>query len=519
MGMVLMAVVGLYFFLCMAAGFAASWQRQHISEDYFLAGRTLPWYAVALSIAPAGLRLEVWLPMVGLACVYGLAAGWLAWGNLLALAALGWVFLPYLYRKKLCGTAEFLERRYSPATRTLFVLLVLPTLLLGVLAPALYAGGDVLCQLGLGRSPHDAPWVFAACVAVVAGVTAAYSVYGGLMAGVWASALGMIVFLAGGAVLATVAVYDAGGVAEVLKSNSPPRLDLLLPVQQPLGARQPALPWTGVIAFVLVLAVWHSAVSPIIVQRCLGARSERDTRLGVAAAGLLQLVVAAMIVLAGLAAVRHGPAAGVSLDQAAARVVEGLLGRKTLLGALGQGLVVSAALAAVMNAIAGTLNAVSSIWTIDVCQDLFGWNASEARLVGRGRRASLAALVLGAAAVPLVCLWEKGVLDFIFEVAAVVGPPSAVVFLVAFFWPRAHGRAATTTLAVGVLAGLAMWIAADAGQEVPAWLVPALNRAGVSAAVSLLMLVAGTFAIPQNPRELYDPDTTWSLGWCRLPRR
>jgi len=338
------------------------------------------------------------------------------------------------------------------------------------------------------------------------------------MAGVWASAPGMIVFLAGGAVLAAAAVYDAGGVAELLKSNSPPRLDLLLSLQQPLGAQQPALPWTGVLAFVLVLAVWHSAVSPIVVQRCLGARSERDAKLGVAVAGVLQLVVAAMIVLPGLAAVLHGRNVGVPLVQDAFATVEGLLGRKTLLAALGQGLVVSAALAAVMSAIAGTLNAVSSIWTIDVCQDLFGWNASEAGLVGRGRRASLAAMGLGAAAVPLLFYWKNGVLDFIFEVAAVVGPPSAVIFLVAFFWPRTHGRAATATLVVGVLAGGAMWIAASVGQEVPAWLVPALNRGGVSAAVSLLMLVAGTFAIPQNPRELYDPDTTWSLQWSRLRR-
>jgi hypothetical protein len=46
-----------------------------------------------------------------------------------------------------------------------------------------------------------------------------------------------------------------------------------------------------------------------------------------------------------------------------------------------------------------------------------------------------------------------------------------------------------------------------------------LNRAGVCGAVSLVMLVLGTLAIPQNPRELYDPDTTWSLAWSRSPRR
>ncbi|MGD0897936.1 MAG: hypothetical protein ABR915_08865 [Thermoguttaceae bacterium] len=505
MSILLLAIVGLCCLLCVAAGLAASWQRQLGSEDYFLAGRTLPWYAVGLSIAGTSFRLEVWLSMVALACAYGLAAASLAWGSLLALGALGWILLPYLYRKKLYGTAEFLERRYSPTTRGVFVLLALPALVLGVLAPALYAGGMVLCEAGLGQTAGSSAWVFAACVAVVALATAAYSIYGGLMAGVWSGAMGMIIFMIGAAVLAAAAVSQAGW-AEMLEANNPPRLSLLL------GASHPVLPWTGVLAYVLLVAVWQAAASPIIVQRCLGARSERDAKLGIATAVVLQLILAGLIVLPGLAAAVL-KWRGSSGDFNLAMFVEGVLGRKGPLAAVGQGLVVSAALAAVMSAVAGTLNAVSSLWTLDLCQDLLCKNVSEAELVGRGRWSSLAALVLGAAAVPLLFLWEKGVLDFILEVAAVLGPPVAVLLLGAFFWSRAHGRAATATLLVGVLAGLAMWIAADVGQEVPAWLKPVLNRAGLCGAVSLLVLVLGTLAIPQNPRELYDPDSTWSFGW------
>jgi SSS family solute:Na+ symporter len=526
MSIILLAVVVLCTVLWVAVGLTASWQRQHISEDYFLAGRTLPWYAIGLSIAGASCRLEVWLLMVGLAAAYGLAAAALAWGNLLALGALGWVLLPYFYRKKLYGPAEFLERRYSPAARGLFVLLMFPALVLGVLAPALYVGGGVLCELGLGLGVGQSPWTLIACVAVVALIAGISCVYGGLMAGVWAGAVGMVVFLAGGAVLAAAAVHDAGGVTEMLQANSPPRLDWFLGTHPPAPGvpaqwvgPEPALPWTGVLAFVLVLATWQAAVSPVVVQRCLGARSERDAKLGILLAGLLQLVLAAFVVLPGLAAVVHWHSAAGPLDQAARNLVEGVLGRQSLLGALGQGLVVAAALAAVINTVTGALNALSSLWTMDLCQDLLGRNVSEAALVGRGRRSSLAALVVGAVLAPGLLLWEKGVLDFILELAAVIGPPTAVVFLVAFFWPRAHGRAAVATLVVGVLAGLALWVAASLGEEVPAWLAPVLNRAGVCGAVSLVMLVLGTLAIPQNPRELYDPDTTWSLAWSRSPRR
>jgi SSS family solute:Na+ symporter len=520
MSIILLAVVGLCTILWVAVGLAASWQRQHISEDYFLAGRTLPWYAVGLSVAGTGCRLEVWVLMVGLACVYGLAAASLAWGTLLALGVLGWGFLPYLYRKKLSGPAEYLERRYSPATRSLFVLLMLPALVLGVLAPALYMGGWVLSTLGLGYGVGQSPWIFAACVAAVALVAAVSCAYGGLMAGVWAGAVGMIVFLVGGSVLAAAAVHNAGGLTEMLQANSAPRLAWSLGTHLPdAGSPQPTLPWTGVLAFVLFVGMWQAAVSPIMVQRCLGAGSERDAKLGILLAGLLQLVLAALIALPGLAAVVHWPSAAGPVDQAARNLIDGVLGRQSLLGTLGQGLVVAAALAAVMSTVTGAMTAVSCLWTMDLCQDLLGRNVSEAELVGRGRRSSLAALVLGAAMVPGLFLWEKGLLDFVFELSAVIGPPLAVVFLVAFFWPRAHGRAAVTTLVVGVLAGLVLWVAADLGEEVPAWLVPVLHRAGLCGAASLVVLVLGTLAIPQNPRELYDPDATWSLAWIGLPRR
>jgi SSS family solute:Na+ symporter len=373
-------------------------------------------------------------------------------------------------------------------------------------------GGQVLFSFGLGYGAGQAPWIFTACVAVVVLLAAVSCIHGGLMAGVWASAAGMIVFLVGGTVLAIAAVHGAGGLGEVLHANEPARLALWLGTLPAVGSPQPALPWTALLAFVLVVAVWQAAVSPVAVQRCLGARSEGDAKLGILLAAVLQIVLAALIVLPGLAAVAHGPSTG-PVGLAAWRLVEGALGRQSVLGALGQGLVVAAALAAVMSTVAAALNAISSLWTMDFCQDMLGRNVSEAELVGRGRRSSLVALLLGAAVVPGVCLWEKGLLDFIFELSAVVGPPLAVLFLVAFCWPRAHGRAAVATLLLGLLAGLALWVAAVAGEEVPAWMTPVLNRAGLSGAASLVVLVLSTLAIPQNPRELYDPDSTW-----RLPR-
>lgn len=516
---IILAVVVLCFVVSVLFGLAASWKRQHISEDYFLAGRSLPWFAVALSIAGTSFRLETWLGMIGLCYAVGVAAGSLAWGNFLATSALAWLFLPFFIRKKLYSPAEFLERRYSPSVRGIYAMLTILVLVFGVLAPALYLGGWVLCEGGLGVMVDGFSWQLIACIAAVAIVAALYSVYGGLMAGAWAGAIQLLIVIAGGTLLAVVATKDAGGLVAVMQKNAGERMILLHPAQVP-GLNGASLTWTGLVAFWFTIAMWNAGASPVTVQRCLGARSEWDAKMGVIVAGLLQVLLAALIVLPGLAAlVKLGLPAntGLSYDHAALKLIDTLFGREGWLGPLGQGLVVSAVLAAVLCTASGVINAVSSLWTMDLCQDLWRGGLSEAELVARGRWTSFGTILLGALAAPLLALWEKGILSYVLEVSAAIGPPIVVVFLVAFLWPRAHGRPAVVTLVLGVIVGVLLWIVAALGADVPPWLLPVMNRAGISGVVSLLLLVLGTFIIPQNPNELYDPDTAWNLRWSRLP--
>lgn len=511
---IILSVVGVFLALSVFVGLAASWHRQHTSEDYFLGGRSLPWPALALSLATAGVRLEAWLAMVALVCAVGVAGGAMAWASLLGASVLGWILLPYLYRKKLFSPAEFLDRRYSPATRSVYILLVLPGLLIGVVVPALYVGGWALCEIGLGIQVDGLSLALAACILVVALATALYAIYGGLMAGAWAGAIQTLVLLAGGVVLTAVALSSFDGLGPVVEGNRSPRLDLILPLDSRL------MPWTGMLALWFTLGLWNSGASPVVIQRCLGARSEWDAKLGVFVAGLLQILLAAVVALPGLAAfAKLGLPYGATQisDRTAVHAVQVLLDRQTVLGALGLGVLVSGVLAAAMSTVAAAIHAISCIWTMDVCQDMFGQALSEASLIGRGRKAGVITLVLGTLLAPLLVAWDRSILEFIFETSAVLGPPVAVVFVVAFFWPRAHGRAASTTLLLGVVAGIALWAVAAWGDEVPAWMMPVLNRAGITMLFSLLILGLTTFAIPQNERELYDPDTTWTPRWSRLP--
>ena len=131
-----LAVVVLLMAASVLVGLAVTWRRLYIADDYFLAGRQLPWYAVATSLAGAGLGLESLLGMAGLAYLVGMAPAALCWGNFLAYSILLWAVLPYLVRKKLSSLGEFLDRRYLPSTRAVYVAVMLAFMIFGVLAPA-----------------------------------------------------------------------------------------------------------------------------------------------------------------------------------------------------------------------------------------------------------------------------------------------------------------------------------------------------------------------------------------------
>ncbi len=94
--LIIVAVVVVLLGTTVFVGLAAALGRQYISEDYFVAGRTLPWYVVACSVAGLSLRLEMWLGLIGLAYIAGIAAGGLAWSSFIGLTVLTSMFLALL---------------------------------------------------------------------------------------------------------------------------------------------------------------------------------------------------------------------------------------------------------------------------------------------------------------------------------------------------------------------------------------------------------------------------------------
>ena len=474
---IILAVVAVYFAVSLGLGFWVARGERNVADDYFLAGRKLPWYAVSLSMTGSNIGTEHFMGMVGTAYALGLAPATFEWGNFIPYSILIWIFLPFFFRKKLFTVPEFLERRYNRSTRSVFAGLTLFHMVLVMLVPALYAGGRILYEMPAGAVLTGLNLPFIGCIAIIAAVTATYCIYGGLLSVVWTDVLQVAVLLVGGLLLVWIGTGQAGGISKVVENNRETlvkplpdgkvearpaaevegmpdeeayfsRTSLLLPVDHPVS------PWTGVATFWFTLSLWYVGTNQFYIQRCLGARSEWDAKMGVIGCAFLKVFLPVIIVFPGLVAfTAFGP--GLPNDAVYVKMI------KSFLNPLGQGIMLAVLVAAIMSTVSSVLNSASTIWSIDVYQRILRQNASEAELVKMGRWSTFAIILIGAALAPLLLWYEKGIFIYIQDMAALFAPPISVIFLAAFLWRRAHGRAATFTLVFGIVAGAVLWIGTE----------------------------------------------------------
>ncbi|MEA2062220.1 MAG: Na+/glucose cotransporter, partial [Gemmatimonadota bacterium] len=138
---------GAYFFALCFIGFWVGRREKTSSADYFLAGRSLPWYVVGGSFIASNISTEHFIGMIGAAFVYGICVSMSEWGNISSFTLLIWFFIPFLMAAKVFTTPEFLERRFNPALRQFFAIVTVVSNVVAFLAAVLYGGGLALHKL------------------------------------------------------------------------------------------------------------------------------------------------------------------------------------------------------------------------------------------------------------------------------------------------------------------------------------------------------------------------------------
>jgi solute:Na+ symporter, SSS family len=494
------------------------------TRDYFLAGDGLPWYAIGGSIIAANISTEHFIGMIGAAYAVGFVLAQWEWGNWFTFSALIWVFLPYYIRGGLYTMPEFLERRYNATCRYLFAICSLVLWIIAQMAVVMLAGGKAM----KGMFGVD-EWITILLLATLAG---SYTIYGGLVSVAWTDFLQFVVMMLGGLVVTVIGLQHVGGLHSLMLF-APEKFKIIYPITDK------NYPWFGVWSLFLSIGIWYNCTNQFIVQRCLGARSEWDARMGVVFAGFMKILLPLLVVIPGIVAFKLFPQLS-DKDQAFPTLVRELV-------PVGLSGIVMAGLASgMLSHISSVLNSCSTVFTMDLYRPLrqtmmrtppltamvstaggssphlpngdteVASGPTEEHLVRVGRTSAFVILLIATLLAIYFTRRQLGVFDLIQQVGAWVAAPIASVFLLGVLWRRTTAMAATWVLVLAF--PYTAFIQYYLFQKV-SWLMPFdnwLNRTFVVWATCMIALAALSLVTPAP-----DPERIrgiiWSWRVARLP--
>jgi SSS family solute:Na+ symporter len=484
----------LYLVLNIALGLWVARRGTAGTRGYFLAGERLPWYAIGGSIIAANISTEHFIGMIGIAYAVGLVVAQWEWGNWFTFTVLIWIFLPYYIRGGLYTMPEFLERRYNAACRYLFAVCSLVLWIIAQMAVVMLAGGKAMKGMfGMDET------LTIVCLAVLAG---SYTIYGGLISVAWTDFLQFVVMMLGGLVVTVIGLDRVGGLHDLMLF-APDKFKIIYPITDK------EYPWLGVWTLFISVGVWYNCTNQFIVQRCLGARSEWDARMGVVFAGFIKILLPLLVVIPGIVAFKLYPGLA-DKDQAFPTLV------RELVPAGLSGVVMAGLASGMLSHISSVLNSSSTVFTMDLYRPFLGRGKSEQHMVRVGRVSAFVILALATG----LAIWfshrQLGVFLLIQNVGAWVAAPIAAVFLLGTLWRRITAAAATFVLvfAFPYTAFVEYYLFKHV-----AWLMPFdnwLNRTFLVWASSMLLLVLVSL-VTRAPEPERVQGMIWSWRAAKLP--
>src|SRR5512140_2429707 len=157
-------IILVYFAIILGLAWKIMLQKQRTSTDYFLAGRHLGWLIIGASIFASNIGAEHLVGLAGSGATDGVAMAHYelhAW----CLLVLAWVFVPFYMRSRVYTMPEFLERRFSPASRYVLSVVSIITFIVSKIAVGIFAGGVVFgtllpeLQIHIGNVTIDSFWI------------------------------------------------------------------------------------------------------------------------------------------------------------------------------------------------------------------------------------------------------------------------------------------------------------------------------------------------------------------------
>lgn len=457
------------------------------AEDYFLAGKSLPWWAIGASLIAANISAEQFIGMSGSGFALGLAIASYEWMAAITLLIVGKYFLPIFIEKGLYTIPEFVEKRFSTNLKTILAVFWIALYVFVNLSSVLYLGSLAL------ETIMGIPMMYG--VIGLGVFAAAYSLYGGLSAVAWTDVIQVVFLVLGGLVttyLALDVVSDGAGMLagfNQLIAAAPDSFHMILDESNPEFKNLPGI-WV-LVGGMWVANIYYWGFNQYIIQRTLAAKSLEESQKGIALAAGLKLIIPFIVVIPGIAAyvmvndpeimarlvARIGDVANLNLPGPGAsdKAYPWLL---QLLPAGLKGVAFAALTAAVVSSLASMLNSTSTIFTMDIYKQYINKNASEKQLVSTGRLAAGAALVIACIMAPLLGGIDQA-FQFIQEYTGIVSPGILAVFILGLFWKKTTNKAAIWGAILSVPIAIVL-------KMVPG--IPFMNQMGLTALGTMVVI-------------------------------
>ena len=404
---------------------------QKDASDYFLAGNSLPWWAIGASLIAANISAEQIIGMSGSGYAMGLAIASYEWMAAITLILVGKYFLPIFLKNKIFTMPQFLEQRFDHNVRMVmaffwlgvYILVNLTAILwLGALAINTVTGVDItvaMAFLGL--------------------FSLAYSLYGGLKAVAYTDIIQVVLLVFGGLFLCYTTlnmISNDNGVIEgfgLLLAQAPQKFDMIL---SPEHEHYMSLPGLSVLfggMWIMNISYW--GFNQYIIQRALAAKSLGEAQKGIVFAAFLKVLMPVIVVLPGIAAYVLMP----DLDPAD-KAYPMLM---SLMPSGIKGLVFAALVAAIVSSLGSMTNSISTIFTMDIYSH-YRKDKSQQHYVKVGRYVSLLAMLIALLTTkPLLGELDQA-FQYIQEFTGFFTPGIVVIFVMGMFWKRTTAKGALT---------------------------------------------------------------------------
>lgn len=412
-------------------------RKENNTNDYYLAGKTVAWWAVAGSIFGTNISSHHMVGMMGAGLKEGFAQANFEFGAIFGLLMLCYFFLPFYRRMGLYTLSEYLGRRFDDRSRLVYSITNMAFLLIQMV------GTMILGALTIATLTADSQYAVSYEMAVVglAAIAAMYTFFGGLKADIFNDVVQSVLLLVGAGMLAVLAIWhpDVGGISGLLEKE-PEKFHVFF------EASHPQLPWSGVLSGLMVLHLYYWGTNQFIAQRTLGARSDWDARMGTIAAGFFKLLIPFLCIVPGMAAgyiLNIDPAT--ESDTAFAGLTRALLpAGYGLVGVVMAGLV-----AGILSTIDSMMNSTATLFTFDIYKKYIRPEASEMRLVWVGRAAMM--LMVGLA-IWLSLVYGKakgGIFNTMADYNAYLVPGVIVAYVAGILQPLVTRTAALVCILAG----------------------------------------------------------------------